>query len=336
VVTWALLAAAVALSGGSPLPRVTLLADSVGGALYWEAGSRAELGRRIDLRVEQQTCRRLVVPGCSAYGIDGPESALAAVQRLGPELGRIVVVNVGYNDPSDGYAHGLDQVMSALVAAGVEHVIWVTFVEHEGVWAQSNEQIRAAPARWPELTVADWAPVAAGQDWFVDDAHLNWLGAHAYAHFLRPFVLAACGQACDPELTFCGLARTVNGFEPVRAGEVACGSALAIVTAAERGEPGDWTCAAANLDYTLDCRSGESVIQVLERSPVPAVRRSGGVRLANWLFRLRGTTLQARADGSSWMTIGRAPFCVPVAPREVLVALKLRPQTANRGCFTLR
>jgi hypothetical protein len=335
--TWALLAAAVALSGSSPPPRVTLLADSVGGVLYWEASSRAELGKRLDLRVEQQTCRRLVVPGCSAYGIDGPESALAAVQRLGPELGRIVVVNVGYNDPSDGYAQGLDQVMTALVAAGVEHVIWVTFVEHEGVWAQSNEQIRAAPARWPQLTVADWAPVTVGQDWFVDDAHLNWLGAHAYAQFLRPFVLDACGSRCAPTLTFCGLVRTANGFEPVRAGEVACGTARPVVAAVERGNRGDWTCSpAVNADYVLDCRSGEAVIQVLGHSPVPAVRRSGGVRLANWLFRLRGRALQARQDGSGWTTLGRAPFCVPAAPREVLVALELRPQTANRGCFTLK
>jgi hypothetical protein len=176
-----------------------------------------------------------------------------------------------------------------------------------------------------------------GQDWFVDDAHLNWLGAHAYAQFLRPFVLDACGSACAPTLTFCGLVRTANGFEPVRAGEVACGTARPVVAAAERGNPGDWTCApAVNADYVLDCRSGEAVIQVLGRSPVPAVRRSGGVRLANWLFRLRGRALQARQDGSGWTTLGRAPFCVPVAPREVLVALELRPQTANRGCFTLK
>jgi hypothetical protein len=259
------------------------------------------------------------------------------VQRLGPELGRIVIVNVGYNDRSDDYAHGLDQVMSALVAAGAQHVIWVTLVEHEGVWAQINEQIRAAPARWPQLTVADWSPVASSQDWFVDDAHLNWLGAHAYAHFLRPLVLDACGSACAPTLTFCGLARTANGFEPVRAGDVACGNALPVVTAVERGDHGDWTCArAVNADYELDCHNGEAVIQVLARSPLPAVRRSGGVRMANWLFRLRGSTLQGRQDGSRWTTLGRAPFCVPVAPREVLVALRLSPVTPGGGCFTLK
>lgn len=334
---WALLATVVALSGSSSPPRVTLLTDSVGGALYWESSARAELGRRIDLRVEQQTCRKLVEPGCPAYGIGTPDSALATVQRLGPELGRIVIVNVGYNDQPGGYAQGLDQVMSALVAAGVQRVIWVTLVEHQREWAQINEQVRVAPARWPQLTVADWAPIAAGQDWFVDEAHLNWIGASAYAHFLRRLVLEACGPNCAPPLTFCGLARTVNGFDPVRAGEIACGNALDIVTAVERGEHGDWMCSrAVNADYELDCRNGEDVIQVLERSPVPAIRLKGRVRMANWVFRLQGRTLQGREDGSGWTTIGRSPFCIPDAPREVLVALRLRPLTPSAGCFTIR
>jgi hypothetical protein len=217
-------------------------------------------------------------------------------------------------------------------------VIWVTFVGHISVWEQSNAQIRAAPARWPQLTVADWAPVTVGHDdWFADLAHLNSVGARAYAQFLRPFVLDACGAACALQLTFCGLARTAKGFEPVRAGEVACGNALKIVTGVEAGDPGDWSCTRdTGADQTLDCHEGEAEIQTLARSPLPAVRRSGGVRLANWVFRLRGRTLQGRQDGSGWATLGRAPLCVPVAPREVLVALRLRPLTPNGRCFTPR
>src|SRR4029077_19987923 len=131
-----LLAALLALAPNTAAaaPRVTVIADSVGGVLASDAAARAQLGQRIDLRIEQATCRKLVEPGCQ----NAPESALATVQRLGSSLGRIVVVNVGYNDPSDGYAQKLDEVMTALVAAGVQHVIWVTFVETEGVWAQSN------------------------------------------------------------------------------------------------------------------------------------------------------------------------------------------------------
>jgi hypothetical protein len=316
-----------------------VIADSVGGILFWDAAARAELGRRLDLRVEQQTCRKLTEPGCAADGVEGPESALAAVQRLGSELGRIVVVDVGYNDVADGYGARLDRVMAALAAAGVQHVVWVTLAEREGVWTQIDEQIRAAPARWPQLVVAEWARVAAGNDaWFVDDAHMNATGGAAFAEFLRPFVLDACGEMCAAPFAFCGLARTVNGFDPVSAADVPCGEALPLVAAIERGDRGTWTCSrAVNAAYELECRSGEAALRVLERSPVPVVRRASGVvRMANWLFRLRRRTLLAREDGGSWRAIGRAPFCVPDAPREVLVALRLRPLTANGGCFTIR
>ena len=335
---WGLVAALLALTGSaSAPPRVTVLADSVGGVLYWDAAARERLGHGLDLRVEQESCRKLVEPGCPAAGVDAPESALAAVQRLGAGLGRIVVVNVGYNDTADGYAARLDQVMAALVSAGVQRVIWVTLSEREGVWAEINDQIRAAPARWPQLVVADWARVATVADWFADDAHFTQLGAAAYAGFLRPFVLAACGARCAQRLSFCGLAHTVNGFDPVSASDVGCGRALRLVTAIERGDRGAWACSrAVNAGYELECRNGEAVIRVLERSPVRAVRRAGVVRLANWLFRLRGRRLEARRDRSDWITIGRAPFCVPDAPREVLVALRLRPLTPNGGCFTIR
>ncbi|MFL5928448.1 MAG: hypothetical protein ACJ77E_16070 [Gaiellaceae bacterium] len=348
--TWAgAVFAVLALVGGAPAaaapapapPRVTVLTDSVGGILYWDAAARDLLGRRLDLHVEQQSCRKLTEPGCPAYVIDAPESALAAVQRLGSGLGGIVVVNVGYNDAPDGYGERLDRVMAALVAAGVQHVIWVTLEEREGVWTQIDGEIRAAPTRWPQLVVADWARVAAGRDdWFVDDAHMNSAGGLAYAEFLRPFVLDACGEACAPPLVFCGLARTVNGFDPVSAADLPCGDALPLVAAVERGDRGAWSCSrAVNAAYELECRDGEAILHVLERSPVPAVRRaSGAVRLANWVFRLHGRTLLAREDGQGrrWTTIGRPPFCVPAAPREVLVALRLRPRTPNGGCFTIR
>ena len=334
-----MLGAALALTGSASAapPRVTVLTDSVGGVLFWDEAARNELGRRLDLRIEQQPCRKLVDPGCPAENSDAPESALAAVQRLGTELGRIVVVNVGYNDSPDGYAQRLDEVMRALVAVGVERVIWLTLTEQEGVWAEINDEIHAAPNRWPQLVVADWAALADGRDWFADAPHLNYLGAAAYAGFVRQFVLDACGAECAPPFTFCGLEHTLNGFDPVSAADVDCGMALPIVANVERGDRGAWACSrAVGADYELECRNGEAVIRVLERSPVPAVRRKGGVRLANWFFRLRGRTLTAREDGGASITIGRAPFCVPDAPREVLVALRLRKLTPNGGCFTVR
>jgi hypothetical protein len=136
---------------------------------------------------------------------------------------------------------------------------------------------------------------------------------------------------------FCGLAHTVNGFDPVRASGIRCDAARAAIVRVEHGDRGAWNCSRAmHADYELDCRRGNARIQVLERSPVRAVRHGTTVRLANWSFRLTGRTLLARASGRAWITLGRAPFCVPAAPREVLVALRLRPLTPNGGCFTVR
>ena len=187
-----------ARSAGLPPPRVTMITDSVGGVLYWATSAREELAEGLDFRLETRACRKLVSLGCYAY--EGtPPSALETIRVLGPELGPIVVIDVGYNDFADSYTMGLDTIMSALAAAGVQHVIWVTLEEAQGTWAQINVQIRAAPTRWPSLVVADWATAAAGQpEWFADGVHMNELGGTAFARFLRPLVLDACGAACVP------------------------------------------------------------------------------------------------------------------------------------------
>jgi hypothetical protein len=81
----------------------------------------------------------------------------------------------------------------------VEHVIWVTLEETQEPWIENNAIIRAAPSRWPQLVVADWAPVAAANpSWFVDGTHMNYDGAYGFARFLRPIILGLCGPACDP------------------------------------------------------------------------------------------------------------------------------------------
>jgi len=170
------------------LPRVTIVSDSVGAALAWDVTSRNELGYGLDLQLQPRTCRRLVTVGCPAS--DGrPPSALETIEALGPALGPVVVVDVGYNDPASGYADGLDQVMRALLDAGVQRVVWVTLEETQTVWVDINAQIRAAAGRWPQLVVADWAVEEAGHPWLVDNAHLNGDGSRAFARFLRPILL---------------------------------------------------------------------------------------------------------------------------------------------------
>lgn len=196
LVLLALVAGAASGSAPRPLQRLTVITDSVGGVLYWAKDAREELARGLDVRLETKTCRRLVVPGCPAYG-ETPPSALATIGALGPKLGPLVVIDVGYNDQPDGYPDGLDAVMRALVAAKVEHVIWVTLEKTEDPWVSIDADIQAAAQRWPQIVVADWAPVAAAHpSWFLDRAHMNAEGGLGFARFLRPIILRTCGGPC--------------------------------------------------------------------------------------------------------------------------------------------
>jgi len=181
-----------------PPNRVTMITDSVGGVLFWVAEARKRLARGLDLDLETKTCRKLIAPGCPAYDDPAPPSALRTIQELGPQLGPTVVIDVGYNDRADDYASSLDQVMRALLDAGVQHVVWVTLVETQDVWAHINAEIGTARKRWPQLGVADWALFSAGKPWFVDGVHMNSEGGLAFAEFLRPSILDACGQPCAP------------------------------------------------------------------------------------------------------------------------------------------
>ena len=328
--------ATVAADSAPPPNRVTLITDSVGGVLFWATGPREQMAQDIDFDLEVKTCRRLTLPGCPAYGDDAPESALAIVRRLGSNLGRTVFVDVGYNDLSSTYAEGLDEVMAAMVAAGVQRVGWVTLEEAQGTWKEINDVIRAASRRWPQLIVVDWAAHSAGKPWFVDNVHMNYDGAVGFAEFLRPYLVSACGPACTPP-RFCGFARSARGFVPVSVtGEISCNEALAAAVAIKRGEPGEWGCSPVGTGPDLDCWRGTAKVRVHDRVSVAPVRHGSVVTLANWSFRVSRDALQGRRDDRRWFVLARRPFCVPVAPRGVLVALRLKPLRPNGNCFVPR
>lgn len=317
-------------------PRVTVITDSVGGVLEWDGESNQILSQGFDVDVEPELCRRLATPGCN-YD-PPPPSAVDTIDALGGRLGTIVVIDVGYNDTAAGVAAGIDPVMRALVANGVQHVIWPTYVERLQVWKDSNAALLAGAKRWPQLVVPDWNAIALPHpEWFVDDAHMGSLGGRALARFLHPYLVDACGSACaPPPPVFCGLARTVNGFDYVRSAGVACPSALGITVSIERNVRGPWLCSrSVGGDVELTCTLGTEKIELLERSPVPARAHDGIVTLANWSFRLRRRTLLGRNE-KTWRSFGPAPWCVPDLPREVLVAVKLRPLTPDGGCFAAR
>jgi hypothetical protein len=179
-------------------PRVTMFGDSIADSLNYVPDARKLLGDGVDLRLELSPCRKLVPVGC-AYNGSRPPSVLDIVKSSTlAQLGNIVIVAVGYNDPANNYETDMATVANALVDRGVGHIIWVTLRVQKDDYRQINEIINAQTSRWPELRVADWEAWSRGKDWFNPDGlHLNADGAVGLATLLRPFVLTACGSACE-------------------------------------------------------------------------------------------------------------------------------------------
>lgn len=202
-----LLAAAAAgvASAASPAaadaarPRVTVIGDSVAASLHYAPGAVRLLGRGLDLRLDLRVCRRLAGPSCAFQGA-APASALEVVRSRGDGLGRVVVIKVGYNEGSAGYARGMADVMAALRRARVRSVVWVTLTEERSVYASTNAVIRAAARRSPRMCVADWARASRGRPWFGSDGlHLNTAGATGLARLVRPYVVRAVRTgSCRP------------------------------------------------------------------------------------------------------------------------------------------
>jgi len=89
-------------------------------------------------------------------------------------------------------------------------------------------------------------------------------------------LLLLVGWGCGDHRSagFCGLARTVDGYDYVAASDLACAEALQLVPRFERGLRGAWACSrSVGGGIELVCLSRTARIELLERSPVPARRK---------------------------------------------------------------
>ena len=172
----------------------TFVGDSVPASIEYIPGARAQLRKGLSVRLDLRVCRRLVQPSCSYQG-STPSTALQAVQAVGRSLGRVLIVNVGYNESAQGYRQGIDRVMRAALAQGADGVVWVTLRETRDIYHQTNVAIKTAARRWPQLVVADWNAYSRGKPWFGHDGlHLTSAGATALASFLRPYLWKAAAS----------------------------------------------------------------------------------------------------------------------------------------------
>lgn len=171
---------------GAALPHVTVISDSVADTIAFTPEARSLLAQGIELELELAPCRRLAQESCPYNGVR-PPTVIELVQTLGSHLGPTVVVAVGYNDFQDAYAGNIEDALAALRTAGVTRVLWLTLRADRHSYLSMNDDIRAAAARHPEMTVVDWNLYSRSHpDWFqLDGLHLNGTGAKAMATLIH-------------------------------------------------------------------------------------------------------------------------------------------------------
>jgi len=190
VLALAVLAMAIgcAVAATATKAKVTLIGDSVADRMERNPAAVAALNDQFRLDLETRGCRRLVAASCTIAGSSGPPpTVLQLVQRLSQNIGKIVVVDVGYNDTPRHYDHDLDTVMRALKKLGVKTVVWLTLRDPNHVYQASNADIWREPKEWPGFVIADWDRYSDGHPtWFeADEIHLTHLGAARLGEFIN-------------------------------------------------------------------------------------------------------------------------------------------------------
>ncbi len=199
-----MVSAAVGVSAAWPATRVsptrvTIFGDSAAEVLDYVADAKSYLGSGLDVNWQLKVCRRLVELSCPYQGVRPPTVNDVVQSSSTGDLGQIVVIDVGYNDYVDQYQSDMETLIKAMLAKGVQHIVWTTLHEVRTDYRSINATIRAEAAKWPQITIADWNAASQGQPWFNGDGiHLNSAGAWGLARVLRPAILAVCGDPCQP------------------------------------------------------------------------------------------------------------------------------------------
>jgi hypothetical protein len=193
------LAALIALgpaAGSADAVKGTLIGDSKAASINFSTRAKRLLQRGHDIRRDLKVCRRLVAPSCTFQGVT-PRTTLQVVKRLGTRLGRVLVVDVGYNDSPTTYRGDLNKVMRAALARGVKGVVWVNLTAVRSSYSEINRIINRSKRRWLRLHVANWNRYSRGHPgWFAssDGIHLTGAGAVGLVKLIRKYLpIAAQG-----------------------------------------------------------------------------------------------------------------------------------------------
>ena len=182
--------------------HISLVGDSTLAGVRWYADYGAL--ERYNFVLSAESCRRTIELSCISREGYRSENVLAAMQTLDGELGEIVVIMSGYNDPIFTIDEAIEGVVAEARQQGAEHVVWLSLragddVDYSDPQEQSsvatfqayNEQlVAAAEASDGYLQIADWATYSLGaSSWFeYDGVHLTTDGVDAVTTYIASVV----------------------------------------------------------------------------------------------------------------------------------------------------
>ena len=179
-------------------PHISLIGDSTLTGVRWYADYGAL--ERFNFVFSAESCRRTFEQSCISQEGYRSENAIAAMRTLDGELGEVLVVMTGYNDPGETIDEAIAGVVDEARSQGVGHVVWLSLRTSDGVnysdpqeqssintFREYNDRLHeAAEASDGYLQVADWAAYSNGASgWFeTDGVHLTSRGVDAVTTFI--------------------------------------------------------------------------------------------------------------------------------------------------------
>ena len=188
----------VYFDGAGNAPHISLIGDSTLTGVRWYADYGAL--ERFNFVLSAESCRRTIEQSCISREGYRAANVIGAMRTLDNELGEVLVVMSGYNDPVWTIDEAITGVVDEARDQGVAHVVWLSLRTSDGVdysdpqeqssintFREYNEQLFAAAAASDGyMQVADWATYSNGASaWFeIDGVHLTPRGVDAITTFI--------------------------------------------------------------------------------------------------------------------------------------------------------
>ncbi len=109
-------ATTIRYTGAGSAPRISVIGDSTIAALRWT--NQFEPLKRFNFVYDAESCRRTVLPSCRGREGYTPDNTLNAMRRLSGQLGSVLAIMGGYDDPSYNFGAAVDAIMAEARARG--------------------------------------------------------------------------------------------------------------------------------------------------------------------------------------------------------------------------